>query len=51
MVVEKPLNNVVFTVVQYNLCYVGVIVPKISFFGMIFVPFWVVERGGIAIWL
>jgi len=33
--VETPLNNVVFTVVQYNLCHAGVIVPKISFFGMI----------------
>jgi len=35
MAVETPLNNVIFTVVQYNLCYVGVIVPKISFFGTI----------------
>ena len=33
--VETPLNNVVFTVVQYNLCHAGVIVPKISFFGTI----------------
>jgi len=32
MAVETPLNNVIFTVVQYN---AGIIVPKISFFGMI----------------
>ena len=31
MAVETPLN-VIFTVVQYN---AGIIVPKISFFGMI----------------
>jgi len=36
MVVETPLNNVVFTVLQYNLWHAGVTVPKISILGMIF---------------
>ena len=45
MAVEAPLNNVIFTV-EYNLCHAGVIVPKISFFGMI-CP--LLGGGGIAI--
>ena len=45
-IVETPLNNVVFTVLQHNLWHAGVTVPKISIFGMIF-PL-LSGRGGIA---
>ena len=36
MAVETPLNNVVFTVLQYNMWHAGVTVPKISIFGINF---------------
>ena len=36
MAVETPLNNVIFTVLQYNLWHTSITVLKISIFGMIF---------------